>query len=401
MMRYCKKCGTQLTDGAFFCPKCGNPVAQPGQAAPNVGYSQSGQAAPNAFYGNSMPQKGNKKAIGIIAGIVGLIVVAVVLISVFLTGCYLGHDWQEADCTIPMTCAKCGKTEGEALGHEWQDATCTEAKNCSVCGETEGEALGHTWTDATCTVSKTCSVCGETEGEALGHTWLEATCTVSKTCSVCGETEGEALGHIWTEGTCTIPQMCKRCKRKGEALGHDLNGVDVCNRCGEYMGAGIAFTFEDGVLTVFGKGELTVETWKAALEKYGGDVSYIYDCNTMVITGNITGISRDVFDKYEYYVYGPSHDSLEKLVIEDSVTGDIGYDAFGERYNLDDVYIGNGIRSISCGAFTGVWVNGITSFSISSNCILELARNPIGEMTDIFGYTAEAGRQERLVTRRR
>lgn len=80
MMRYCKNCGTQLRDGASFCPKCGNPVAQPRQEVPNAGYVQPGQAGLNAGGGNPMPQKGNKKAIGIIAGIIGLIVVAVVLI---------------------------------------------------------------------------------------------------------------------------------------------------------------------------------------------------------------------------------------------------------------------------------------------------------------------------------
>lgn len=267
MMRYCKNCGTQLRDGASFCPKCGNPVAQPGQAAPNAGCVQPGQAGLNAGGGNPMPQKGNKKAIGIIAGIIGLIVVAVVLISVFLTGCYLGHDWQEADCTTPMTCAKCGKTEGEALGHEWQKATCTVSKTCSVCGETEGGVLGHTWTDATCTVSKTCSVCRETEGSALGHIWIEATCTTPKTCSVCGATEGGAAEHdLNSSGKCTV---C------GEQVGFALNMSNYKNYLSinlKSRGAGIhadavEYTIEPTANVTFCNVTVTIDVWGAEVTK--------------------------------------------------------------------------------------------------------------------------------------
>ena len=105
----------------------------------------------------------------------------------------MSHDWQDATCTEPKTCIKCGKTEGEALGHTWADATCTESKTCSICGATEGEALGHIWIDATCTVPKACSNCGATEGEALGHTLTEANYQQAAICTVCGATVGEPL----------------------------------------------------------------------------------------------------------------------------------------------------------------------------------------------------------------
>ena len=84
-----------------------------------------------------------------------------------MTGCCLSHGWQEATCTEPKTCSKCGETEGEALGHTWQDADCTEPKTCSVCQETEGEALGHTLSEATYWEAAVCSVCGETVGDVL------------------------------------------------------------------------------------------------------------------------------------------------------------------------------------------------------------------------------------------
>ncbi|MDE5717769.1 MAG: hypothetical protein K2I53_09180, partial [Lachnospiraceae bacterium] len=74
---------------------------------------------------------------------------AVVLVFM-MTGCCLSHDWQEATCTEPKTCSKCGETEGEVSGHTW-----------------EGAALGHTLSEATYWEAAACSVCGETVGDVL------------------------------------------------------------------------------------------------------------------------------------------------------------------------------------------------------------------------------------------
>ena len=95
---------------------------------------------------------------------------------VSLTGCLHTHNFSEATCTEPMTCAECGATEGEPLGHTFAEATCDKAKTCTVCGATEGEPLGHTFAEATCDKAKTCTVCGATEGEPLGHTVSIGTC---------------------------------------------------------------------------------------------------------------------------------------------------------------------------------------------------------------------------------
>lgn len=96
-----------------------------------------------------------------------LLLVAVMLLG----GCCLSHEWQDATCETPKTCAKCEKTEGEALGHSWQDATCETAKTCSTCGKTEGEALGHQifWTllEDRENMSGVCEVCQQTFDEAL------------------------------------------------------------------------------------------------------------------------------------------------------------------------------------------------------------------------------------------
>lgn len=53
----------------------------------------------------------------------------------------LGHDWREADCTEPKTCARCGETEGEPLGHVLTEANYQDPAVCTVCGETAGEPL--------------------------------------------------------------------------------------------------------------------------------------------------------------------------------------------------------------------------------------------------------------------
>ena len=115
------------------------------------------------------------------------------LCLLLLAGCGCEHQWLEADCDSPATCALCEETEGAPLGHSWMAATCAEPKTCENCGAIEGEAKGHFWEEANCTQAKTCNVCKDTEGKALGHSWEEATTEAPKTCTVCQLTEGEKL----------------------------------------------------------------------------------------------------------------------------------------------------------------------------------------------------------------
>lgn len=87
-----------------------------------------------------------------------------------LSGCGCTHQWEDATCLAPKTCALCQRTEGEALGHRWQEATCTAAKTCTLCHATEGEALGHS--EGGWEISETDPV------EAVAHS--------EKRCSTCG-----------------------------------------------------------------------------------------------------------------------------------------------------------------------------------------------------------------------
>ena len=85
------------------------------------------------------------------------------------SGCSCDHDWIDADCTSPKTCAKCHETRGDEKGHKWIDATCDTPKTCSECDKEQGKPLEHDWQDATCLAPITCKLCGKKDGKELGH----------------------------------------------------------------------------------------------------------------------------------------------------------------------------------------------------------------------------------------
>ena len=161
------------------------------------------------------------------------------------------HDWREATCTTPKTCANCGTTSGEALSHSYTQevvkkealksaATCTKAavyyKSCS-CGDiskndddtfVSGATLSHTFdqeivksealkSTATCTKAavyyKSCS-CGQISkkasdtfvwGDTLPHTFNQAIANDStlKSAATCTKLAVYYLscscGHISTD----------------------------------------------------------------------------------------------------------------------------------------------------------------------------------------------------------
>ena len=195
------------------------------------------------------------------------------------------HEWQDATCESPKTCATCNETEGEALGHKGGLATCTEKAICATCNQPYGElkahvakaddndcttavtcencsyifvpaAPSHTGGNATCTAKAECTRCGTAYGElaehtpgdaatcttaqtctvcntelvAAGHSWNDATCAAPKTCSVCSATEGEALEHDWNDATCEAPKTCSVCTAtEGEALPHTPGAEATCS----------------------------------------------------------------------------------------------------------------------------------------------------------------------------
>ena len=75
--------------------------------------------------------------------IIFLAVAAVLIVLGATKVICVNHEWQAATCTEPETCARCGKTRGEALGHIPTAATYLEPGVCERCGQKCGEPLGN------------------------------------------------------------------------------------------------------------------------------------------------------------------------------------------------------------------------------------------------------------------
>ena len=115
-------------------------------------------------------------------------------------------------CTI---CGKIENNIIQPSGHKYvekidKEATCTEpgkkTETCSVCGNTRTEEIpktDHDFQEATCTEPQICKKCGMRQGEALGHIDAKATCTEAGVCSRCKKTVEEPLGHDYKNGVCT------------------------------------------------------------------------------------------------------------------------------------------------------------------------------------------------------
>lgn len=75
--------------------------------------------------------------------------IAFIVLSIFLGGCCLSHEWKEATCSAPKTCIKCDKTTGKTIPHtqgEWQITKKAVGSElglkqafCTVCGEVIAE----------------------------------------------------------------------------------------------------------------------------------------------------------------------------------------------------------------------------------------------------------------------
>lgn len=137
--------------------------------------------------------------------------VLAVFLCMALSACCLSHEWQEATCTAPKTCAKCQDTEGNALGHTWVEADCENAKICQVCGETEGEPLGHTP--------------GEWEMVSFDHITLVRERV--KHCTVCEklvEDETETLTTLHEDGTFLL--NCQQIQERMQYLSDTIEQVN-------------------------------------------------------------------------------------------------------------------------------------------------------------------------------
>ena len=221
-----------------------------------------------------------------------LLIIALAFVMLLaLAGCACEHEWLDADCINPKTCAKCEEVEGAPLGHTWSAATCVDPKICENCAATEGEPKGHEWVEANCTEPNICSVCGETDGEPLGHAWVDATEYAPKTCSACGVTEGDPLPMVRHDLGMTYESMATTMNTAMNVLGYELeyHGIDeeglptyfVNSLDGKELDIAVYFELmEDGV-TVY---SVTVIT---------GDVA---DTQTAIATGIVGGVAIGISD---------------------------------------------------------------------------------------------------------
>ena len=160
----CRKCGKFLLKNTPNCTQCGEPTPQPEApepppAPPAEAPAQGTEAAAETPETLRMFEelemlsarktqskaargagKGNKSST-IIAAVLLLVVGAGIIFGVWRMGtqnpgriAYCDedkHQWLEADCATPKTCAVCGKTEGESEGHRYVENV------CAVCGKYE------------------------------------------------------------------------------------------------------------------------------------------------------------------------------------------------------------------------------------------------------------------------
>lgn len=79
-------------------------------------------------------------------------ILALLLCAAVLSGCCMQHEWGQASCEEPASCAKCGETLGDELGHhpgEWETVSLPmwgeeglRRRVCLICGsEVEKEAV--------------------------------------------------------------------------------------------------------------------------------------------------------------------------------------------------------------------------------------------------------------------
>lgn len=188
----CQKCGKFLLLNTPRCIQCGEPTPRPEgwedpSAAPEPAPPAPAPAEPPAaavpFPPAAEPQPGapapggpemmrmfeelearNKRAAqeaqsakkekkgGKLSGKL-IAAIAAVLVLAAGAGIYFGvirpRALKEPKPEVPAYCAE--------DKHQWIDATCTTPKTCAVCGKTEGAALGHQY------VENVCTRCGQPE----------------------------------------------------------------------------------------------------------------------------------------------------------------------------------------------------------------------------------------------
>ena len=233
----------------------------------------------------------------------------------------LGHDWDDATCTAPKTCATCGATEGEALGHKWDDNCDTE---CNVCGDER--VAPHNWSSE---CDELCGDCEATREAPKEHGELDeyvfnATCEedgyIDYICHDCGDIintvtlpanhDHDACPHKAVVGDTyyeTIQQAIAGATAGSViVLNNDIEVVGdltienqvTINLNGKTLTAGAVVTFFEGTQFI---GEGKLEVAKDSLYNIKGETDYV-----------------PVWNEAGYYTFSEVKDQIKESTVEDT-----------------------------------------------------------------------------------
>ena len=130
-----------------------------------------------------------------------------IIMLIAMTFAALGCDLSSSETTEPETQPQIQETESETVGTTETDS---EESDSRPEENTEPDVIEtehtHDWIEANCTEPKTCATCGATEGEDLGgHIGGQATCKARAKCERCGKVYGTAGKHLY-EGKVTTSE---------------------------------------------------------------------------------------------------------------------------------------------------------------------------------------------------
>lgn len=141
-MKFCAKCGTQISNGIKTCPQCG------------YFFDENQFKTTINEYANANEKAKNKSVkfyiiipiviiISIFTSIIVCVVVANPINSNYVTqsskeACpedeYGNHDWSSAKCTAPAQCYNCNVYKDNKLGHHHFYTDKNGICDCSYCG---------------------------------------------------------------------------------------------------------------------------------------------------------------------------------------------------------------------------------------------------------------------------
>ncbi|MCD8240213.1 MAG: hypothetical protein LUB58_02305 [Oscillospiraceae bacterium] len=223
------------------------------------------------------------------------------------TASHTEHEWIEATCTVPKTCAVCGETEGEALGHSFAAANYQQPAVCTVCGETEGDVLPADFDtcglrcDAVAGKALTYKTTGEgLSGEVIGTVtfyqpevldscpyfetpegYVSAKMTISLTFNASDVTAYGIAGAWYMEDFYSVTGRIDSVEKDGagvETFTLNWNGEDY-TQC-HYYEAGTSASQEAGSFYV------TIESYYCIPEGYDGAVFAVYNANSGWVDGS-------------------------------------------------------------------------------------------------------------------